>query len=53
MQVDDLLEYRGKIISAFSDGTFLSEHLKKSDDAAHDCVLDGVEKFIQKIESMS
>ena len=34
-------------------GTFLSEHLKKSDDAAHDYVLKGVEKFIQKIKSMA
>ena len=28
MQANDLLEYRGKIIKAFKDGTFLSEHLK-------------------------
>ena len=36
-----------------SDRTFLSEHLKKSDDAAHDYVLKGVEKFIQKTKSMA
>ena len=34
MQVNDLLEYRKKIIEAFKDGTFSSEHLQKSDDAA-------------------
>ena len=28
MQANDLLEYRGKIIKAFKDGTFLSEHLE-------------------------
>ena len=26
MQANDLLEYRNKIIDAFKDGTFLSEH---------------------------
>ena len=36
-----------------SDRTFSSEHLKKSDDAAHDYVLKGVEKFIQKTKSMA
>ena len=34
MQENDLLEYRDKIIDAIKDGTFLSKHLKKSDDAA-------------------
>ena len=29
MQVNDMLEYRNKIIDAFKDGTFLSEYLKK------------------------
>ena len=53
MQVNDMLEYRDKIIDAFKDGTFLSEYLKKSDDAAHDYVLKDVIKFIQKIESMA
>ena len=53
MQVNDVLEYRDKIIEAFKDGTFFSEHLKKSDDAAYDYVLKDVEKFIQKIESMA
>ena len=29
MQTNNILEYRNKIIEAFKDGTFLSEHLKK------------------------
>ena len=53
MQANALLEYRDKIIKAFKDGTFLSEHLKKSDDAAYDYVLKDVNNFIQKIESVS
>ena len=28
MQANDILQYRDKIIEAFRDGTFLSEHLK-------------------------
>ena len=52
MQANDLLEYRGKIIKAFKDGTFLSEHLKKSDDAAYNYVLKDVNKFIEEIKSM-
>ena len=31
-----MLENRDKIIEAFRNGTFLSEHLRKSDGAAHD-----------------
>ena len=53
MQANDLLEYRNKIINAFKDGTFLSKYLKKSDNAAHDCVQEDVKDFIQKIESMA
>ena len=53
MQANDMLEYRDKIIEAFRDGTFSSEHLKKSDDAAYDYVLKDVEKFIQKIKSIT
>ena len=34
MKVNDMLEYRDKIIEAFRGGTFLSEHFKKSDDVA-------------------
>ena len=29
MLANDMLEYRNKIIEAFRDGTFSSEHLKK------------------------
>ena len=32
MQAKELLESRNKIINAFKDGTFRSEHLKESDD---------------------
>ena len=53
MQANDMLEYRDKIIEAFRDGTFSSQHLKKSDDATYDYVFKNVEKFIQKIESMA
>ena len=53
MQANDLLEYRNKIIDAFKDGTFLSEHLKKTDNAAYGYVLEDVKDFIQEIESMS
>ena len=53
MQGNELLEYRDKVIEAFRDGTFSCEHLKKSDDAAHDYLLKGVEKFIQKVNSMA
>ena len=53
MQANDLLEYRNKIINAFKDGTFLSKHLKKSDNAAHDCMQEDVKDFIQNIESMA
>ena len=52
MYLNDMLEYGDKIIDAFKNSTFLSEHLKKSDDAAHDLVLEDVNKFIQKIESI-
>ena len=52
MQANDMLEYRDKIIEAFRDGTFSSEHLKKSDDAAYDYVLKDVNSFIQEIKSM-
>ena len=53
MQANDLLEYRNKTIDVFKDGTFLSEHLKKTDNAAYGYVLKDVKDFIQKIESMS
>ena len=47
-----MLDYRDNIIDAFKDGTFLSEHLKKSDGAAYNYVLKDVNKFIQEIRSM-
>ena len=53
MQANDLLEYINKTIDVFKDGTFLSEHLKKIDDAAYDYVLKDVNSFIKKIESIS
>ena len=53
MQANNMLEYRDKIIEAFRDGTFSSEYLKKSDDAAHDYVLKDINNFIQKVESMA
>ena len=53
MNVNGMLENRDKIIEAFRNGTFLSEHLKKSDGAAHDYVLENVNGFIQKIKSIS
>ena len=49
MDANKMLEYRDKIIEAFRDGTFLSENLKKSDDAAYDYTLKRVHNFIQKI----
>ena len=52
MQAKDLLECRNKIIDAFKDGTFISEHLKELDDAAYDHVLKDVNKFIEKFKSM-
>ena len=50
MQANDLFEYMDKIIDAFKDGTFLSEHLKKSDAAAYDYVSKDVNDFIQEIK---
>ena len=45
MQANDLLEYRNKIINAFKNDIFLSEYLKKSDDAGYKYVLKDVKKF--------
>ena len=52
MQANDILEYRDKIIEAFRDCTFSSEHLKKSANTAYDYMSKDVKKFIQKIESV-
>ena len=51
MQANDLFEYRDKIINAFKDVTFLSEHVK-SHDAAYDFVLKDLNDFIQEIKLM-
>ena len=53
MQANELLKYTNKVINAFKNGNFLSEHLKKTDNAAYGHVLKDVKDFIQKIESMS
>ena len=53
MQANDLLKCRNKVIDAFKNGIFLSEYLKKSDNAGYNYVLKDVKDFIQKIESMS
>ena len=53
MNVNGMLENRDKIIEAFRNGTFFFFHLKKSDGAAHDYVLENVNGFIQKIKSIS
>ena len=53
MQANDMLNYRDEIIEAFRNGTFSSEHLKKSDDAAYDYTLKAVNNFIQKIKLMA
>ena len=48
MQANDILGYSNIIIEAFWDGTFLSEHLQKSDNAAYDYVLKAVNKLLKK-----
>ena len=53
MQKNDMLNYRDEIIEAFRNGTFSSEHLKKSDDAAYDYRLKDASKSIKKIESIA
>ena len=53
MQPNDLLKYRNKIIDVFKNGIFLSEYLKKLDNAGHNYVLKNVKDFIQQTESMS
>ena len=53
MQPNDLLKYRNKIIDVFKNGIFLSEYLKKLDNAGYNYVLKNVKDFIQQTESMS
>ena len=50
VHANDMLDYGDKIIEAFRNCTFSSEHLRKSDDAY---MLKGVNNLIQKIESMA
>ena len=50
MQANNLLKYSDQMIDALKDGTFLSEHLKKSDAAAYDYVSKDVNDFIQEIK---
>ena len=53
MHAIDLLEYKDKIINAFEKGIFLFEQAKEeSKDVLYDFVLEDVNKFIQKIESI-
>ena len=52
IHANELLECRDEIIKAFKDGIFLSEHLKKSDDAAYNHVLKNVNEFTEEIKSM-
>ena len=52
MHAKDLLECRNKIIEAFKDGTFRSEHLKELDNAAHEYTLKDVNKSINEIRSI-
>ena len=47
-----MLKSRNEIIKAFKNGIFLSEHLKKSDDAAYNYILRNVNEFIEEIKSM-
>ena len=49
MHANYMLEFWDKIIDAFKNGIFLSEHLKTSDDAAHDHVLEDVIILFRKL----
>ena len=52
MHANELLESRNKIIKAFKDDIFPSEHFKKSDDTAYNYMLKNVNEFIEEIKSM-
>ena len=52
MHANELFKFRNKIVKAFKDDIFPSEHLKKSDDAAYDFTLKNINEFIQEIRSM-
>ena len=49
MHANDMLEYGDKIIEAFRDGTFSSEHLKKSDAAAYDYIFEDINNLFRKL----
>ena len=49
MHANDMLEYQDKIVEVFRDGTFSSEHLKESDDAAYDYILEDVNNLFRKL----
>ena len=49
MHANELSKSRNKIVKAFKDDIFPSEHLKKSDDAAYDFTLKNINEFIQEI----
>ena len=54
MQANNLLEYRDIIMDTFKQGDFLPENLKEeSKDAPNNFVVEDVNRFTQKIESMS
>ena len=54
MQANNLLEYRDIIMDTFKQGDFLPENLKEeSKDAPNNFVLEDVNRFTLKIESMS
>ena len=52
MHANELSKSRNKIVKAFKDDIFPSEHLKKSDDAAYDFTLKNINEFIQEIRSI-
>ena len=52
MHANELLKCRDKIIKAFKDDIFSSEHLKKPNDAAYNYMLENVNYFIEEIKSM-
>ena len=49
MHANDMLEYQDKIVEVFRDGTFSSEHLKESDAAAYDYILEDVNNLFRKL----
>ena len=52
MQANDSLEYRDKIIDAFKNGTFLSEHFLKNQMMLLILVLEVINNYIEEIKSM-